>query len=478
MFINALANQASHFNNRMQKFLCIYFKAKGVPKSIYHLFRRTGIVESYQWSLDALTNISEAAMTKASQVFEDQPGIMMHDNVRLPFPVKHQRNDHQTVTDNGTAITMLPMRNPERACLLLRNPTLWDDHMKRIIRLYRQNKMQHLTPSDIISHPGFVGERQRMLSNIIRFLFDIPAIKQSKSVKESGKRFHELITELKPVRQLPWGPEHRNKQYMLQTIPQEEATYGGNYAITKEAPRQLGITTDEELEHWASTKITPWVGDSLTTHRLRWLQRMKVEDPSILERLGHIIVVFGWLHLDMNLANGIFYHHYAEESQSGLALDAAAMRRAGLTKPTKRRGPQYHTLDEFLRHSTTARMRGLWNWATDTSSIEELTGWVEEASPEVIRQTAERIWADRCSNRAFEKYIKKDSALANSIALNRDLLLRHEVWDSTRRGDVGRMDCTLPSLLVFFLGAGASNYAREIAELLHWQKYEAPPGVA
>lgn len=223
--------------------------------------------------------------------------------------------------------------------------------------------------------------------------------------------------------------------------------------------------------------MTPWVGDALTIHRLRWLQRMKVEDPSTFERLKHLLLSFGWLHLDMNLCNAIYYHHYGEESTSGLARDAAALHRSGLTKPTKRRGPQYHTIDEFLQHTTTTRTRGLWHWATETKDTEELKRWAEQSSPRKIHDTAERIWSERVSNRALETY-SSDTSLCNTITLNRDLLLRHEVWTSTRRGDVGRMEHTLPLLLIFFLGAGASNYAREIAEVLHWRQYEAPPGVA
>ncbi|KAF8593162.1 hypothetical protein BDV93DRAFT_395927, partial [Ceratobasidium sp. AG-I] len=478
IFINAMANQISQLNNRMQKLLCIYFKAKGVPKSVYHLFYRCGIVKSYRWSVEALTSISDAAMARATEVFEAQPCLLIHDNIRLPFPVKHQRGDHLTTTDNGTAMTMLPLRDPVRAEQLLRNPTLWREQKEKVTGMYQQNTMPHLKPQDLYAMPGFLSERERTISNVVGFLFDIPQVKQSKQVKDSGKRHHKLLAEAPPVHQLPHGLEHRNRQYMLQSVPQEEATYGGNYALTKEAPRQLGIDSEEAQENWAANQKIPWVGDSLTVQRLRHLQRMKCEDLSTLERLEHIIPTFGWFHLDMNLVNSIFYHHYAEKSVSGLARDAAALRRAGLTKPTKKRGPQYHTGDEFLQHTTTARVRELWLWATKTESVEALVEWVEMSSPEQIHSTAERIWSERASNRAIETYQEKDSNLCNTIALTRDLLLRHEVWSSIHCGDVGRMENTMPALLSFFLGAGANNYAKEVAEMLHWRLHEAPPGVA
>ncbi|KAF8602965.1 hypothetical protein BDV93DRAFT_556888 [Ceratobasidium sp. AG-I] len=70
MLINALANQISQLNNRMQELLCICFKAKSVPESIYHLFYRCGVVKSYWWSVKALASIFDAAMDKTVQIFE------------------------------------------------------------------------------------------------------------------------------------------------------------------------------------------------------------------------------------------------------------------------------------------------------------------------------------------------------------------------------------------------------------------------
>ncbi|QRV74650.1 hypothetical protein RhiJN_02665 [Ceratobasidium sp. AG-Ba] len=453
IFINSLANQISRLNNRMQKLVCIYFKAKGVPKSVYYLFYRCGISESYQWSVNALSNISDAAMDKATQVFQDECCLLIHDNLRLPFEIKHQRTDHLSVTDNGTAMTMMPLRDSVRAAAILRNPQLWADKKAELTRMYRSSQMRHLKAADIYAMDGFIHERERTISNLICFLFDTPTIRHNKDIKKSGKRDHAQLAEMNPVCQVPYGPEHRNRQYMLRSIPQEEASYGGNYVLTREVPRQLGILSDEALETWARNQRTPWLGDMLTILRLRMLALMKAEDLNTLERLEHIIPTWAWFHLDMNI-------------------------RAGLTKPTKKKGPEYHTGDEFLKHTTTARMRELWLWVSNTSTIEDLADWVRETSPHHIRLAAEKIWKERASNRAIQTYRSTDPSLCNAIALNRDLLLRHEVKTATQHGDVGRMERTLPLLLIFFLGAGATNYAKEVSETLHWQKYEAPPGVA
>ncbi|KAG9078133.1 hypothetical protein FS749_009914 [Ceratobasidium sp. UAMH 11750] len=43
MFISALSYQVSQHNNRVQMFVCIYLKAKGVPKALYALFQHSGL---------------------------------------------------------------------------------------------------------------------------------------------------------------------------------------------------------------------------------------------------------------------------------------------------------------------------------------------------------------------------------------------------------------------------------------------------
>ncbi|KAG8687591.1 hypothetical protein FRC11_006934, partial [Ceratobasidium sp. 423] len=470
LLINALAFQLSHKNNKMQKLICIYLKAKGVPKSCFFFFQKAGLSLSYEWSRKALDQISDAAMDAAIEVFERKPCISIYDNIRLAQAVKHERGSHKTVTDNGTAMTIVPMRDSERATALLRDPDAITEHWNGITQRYRGGDIRNhqLKAADLYNHPGFDQWGRRMTSNIVQFLYEVPGL------EKSPKRKHKLLQPLDPVHQLP---PTMDRFHMLQPVPMEEQSHGGNYGITKELPRQMKIDTDEKLVKWARTRTGAWVGDSLTINRLRQLQRMKADDSNILERMQHIIPVFGWMHLDMNLCNAIFYHHYSENSNSGLARDVAALTRSGLTKPTKSRGPAYHTIDEFMQHTTTARMRGLWLWASGTNSIEELIEWEKKSSPRTIFEAAQKIWMERTSNRATQRF-KSDSQLCNSIAINRELLLRHEVRYSMRHGDVGRMEHTLPQLLYFFSGAGCPNYAREIAEVLHWRKYEAPPGVA
>ncbi|KEP45875.1 hypothetical protein V565_234490, partial [Rhizoctonia solani 123E] len=337
LLTNALAFQLSNKNNQMQKPIYIYLKAKGVPKSYFFFFQKAGLSLSYEWSRKALEHISAAAMDKAIAAFEDKPCISVYDNIRLAQAVKHERASHKTVTDNGTAMTVVPMRDSERVTALLRDPDAIDAHWANITQRYRSGNIydHQLTAADLYDHPGFSHWGDRMTSNVLQFLYETPGL------EKSPKRKHGLLRPLPPVHQLP---PTKDIFYMLEPVPMEEQSYGGNYGITKELPRQLKADTDEKLVLCARTRMGPWTGDSLTIQRLRQLQRMKANDSNRLERMQHIIPVFGWMHLDMNLCNAISYHHFSESSNSGLARDAAALSRSGLTKPTKSRGPAYHTV--------------------------------------------------------------------------------------------------------------------------------------
>jgi hypothetical protein len=174
------------------------------------------------------------------------------------------------------------------------------------------------------------------------------------------------------------------------------------------------VITEEDQHTLAQAQIIPWVGDHLTVKCGRMLQRMKTEDSNSFEQMAHIVFVFGWFHVLMNLGKAIFHVHYSGQTTNGLGQDSAGSRCAGLTKPTKKKCSQHHTLDELLQHSTAARVCSLWLWATGLESVELLKKWTTGATPQQIRACTERIWEERVSSYALDC----PSAAANPHLLN------------------------------------------------------------
>ncbi|KAG8734609.1 hypothetical protein FRC11_003857 [Ceratobasidium sp. 423] len=94
----------------------VYLKAKGVPKSCHFFLQRASLSLSYEWSRQTLEKISAAAMSEVIALFEEHTCITLYDNIRLAYPIKHERSSQKTVTDNGTAMTIIPVINKERVC--------------------------------------------------------------------------------------------------------------------------------------------------------------------------------------------------------------------------------------------------------------------------------------------------------------------------------------------------------------------------
>ncbi|CAE6511984.1 unnamed protein product [Rhizoctonia solani] len=136
LLINALSHHLSLKSNKMQKLICIYLKAKGVSKSCFFFLQRAGLSLSYEWFRQALEKISAAAMAEVINLFEIHPCIAMHGNIWLAYPIKHERGSHKTVTDNGTAMTVIPMNDKERAKKLLWDVNSTDQHWEWIAKRY------------------------------------------------------------------------------------------------------------------------------------------------------------------------------------------------------------------------------------------------------------------------------------------------------------------------------------------------------
>ena len=72
---------------------------------------------------------------------------------------------------------------------------------------------------------------------------------------------------------------------------------------------------------------------------------------------------------------------------------------------------------------------------------------------------------------------KHDVVQENSIMWNADILPYLELTAAMKRGDVGRMEDLLPTILFCFAGGGNFKYAIEILEMLQGLNGEWPPEV-
>ncbi|KAG8710510.1 hypothetical protein FRC09_000095 [Ceratobasidium sp. 395] len=261
--------EASQRNNRSQMLLAVYLKGREAAKGAFSFTQRCGVSMSYNWAQNTLNIICNSALDKAASYFSSGACLLVYDNFRLPFMVKHQRADHLSATDNGTAATLIPLPAPETA--LLNNPIYFLDHCKQVKDLYMTGNMRFINASDFVRMDKDTIINQRPRHNILLALFRIP---------ESCASFSP------PIDPLPFGPEHITKQCMLGTMNIDESSLSGNDAAMNEILSQLRYSTLEKCQELSVSRMQLWKGDQLNSARGKELQERRQTDLNSFNRSG------------------------------------------------------------------------------------------------------------------------------------------------------------------------------------------------
>jgi hypothetical protein len=133
--------------------------------------------------------------------------------------------------------------------------------------------------------------------------------------------------------------------------------------------------------------------------------------------------------------------------------------RCGFSQNMRSKRPDYHTVKELLQHEFEVRIRGLWLWVANTTSLTELKDWLEHPNrtPDDIFKAGGRIQRERVSKAAVSLYRctmedlpaeESDSVFLNTLMQHRDLSLFWDLAHAVKHGLVGHMEDLLPELLV------------------------------
>ncbi|KAG8688361.1 hypothetical protein FRC08_011475 [Ceratobasidium sp. 394] len=311
------------------KHLSLYFRAKHVPKSLYLLFHRCGYTLSYSWSNDAITKLSKEAMDRMTKAVEQHAVFWIYDNLRLPTPIKAQRGNRHTVTDNGTAMTVVELPdkagNPDPIPPPLTSPAnlSWNDFLDF-------DRFERLVAYDIYLIHSILFETVPGLADL--------EVHLSK----------ELLGPV-PLHTMPWGEEHKTRYYMLGTVPIDESKVSGNLQVIYEMARQTGLDSDANQKLLGTGgRNVPMVGNNMTASRIRTLQNLRTRDPNGYERLSWGIVVLAWFHILLNLGMSTFDGHRGSDQTMTFYKDLTLLGRSGLNMNMRQKRPDFFTNDEFL----------------------------------------------------------------------------------------------------------------------------------
>ncbi|QRV92602.1 E3 ubiquitin-protein ligase listerin [Ceratobasidium sp. AG-Ba] len=105
--VTSMAYRLHPHRNVLQKVLTIYAHAKHTGKAVLDPLQQAGITMSYSWVRKQIGDLSNTIGKETIPAAHTKPIVLVHDNLKLKQAVVSQRGNNQTVSDNGTASTVL-----------------------------------------------------------------------------------------------------------------------------------------------------------------------------------------------------------------------------------------------------------------------------------------------------------------------------------------------------------------------------------
>ncbi|PSS06545.1 hypothetical protein PHLCEN_2v3675 [Hermanssonia centrifuga] len=444
----------------LPRMLGLYFKACGTSAKGLDTLHALGISISQKAIHDTVNAISCSAQQSLRKDILQYPYGGLHDNLNQQIRVYEQRLSNQSHFDSGTAATIFIIKDPSAVAPSNRA-------YQAQLEIGSSNPITFLTIVKL-DHSASHRLRSQAIFRILSILKDAPPF----GFNTYEHKDSEIFNRPPPVFQLPTGPLTAITQYMLDTIHIDQSSYEGNEACLGEWNRQTGQDSLEAQKKMGTEKLVVWIGDQLTTSRIRGIKRYHRQDLNASERYEYLLEHPGWFHTQITEGHSFHNQYYGTSAALGLKHDFDLLKRKGLGAPSTQ-GNFHHNINEALTHIAEARFRDLWCVAGGVQTLNEL----QNRSPEELEALANQILDNYASTRALDKQRslpRQDDILIQAIQFNRDILPFLDLDDAIKTGDVGRIRDLLPRLLFRFIGGGNSNYVTECLELLQGLEREWP----
>ncbi|KAI0634747.1 hypothetical protein C8Q77DRAFT_1156148 [Trametes polyzona] len=455
----------SNRNNALQRLMAVYLKSCGTSAKAFDTLSSVGLSMSQVWVYGALERLSKSERESLWEDLQVFPWFGSHDNVNFRFRVFEQRSDHQSHFDSGTAGTIFIIKDPAAvlpSAALLRAHRL-SDRSRSLI-----------TGTEVLALEARSAPRLATcaIDMILQTLLDSVPF-------DRGTYEHAADDLLKPAPcpgRLRVGAQSNVRQYILDTVHIEEASYDGNMRVMNEWLRQLRLDTLEEQKRTGMERVIPWVGDQLTTSRLRGLLHFRRDDYNSFERLDWLIPTFGWFHLLFAFEHSLHSQYYGTRTGLGLVHAFDILGRKGL-HTTSTQGTFHHTFEEALEHTFRAHIRALWCFVGGVEKLEDL----RTRTPKELLALATQIYEGHASTFALTRLETTLAGMPQKlldplhrqiIQFLRDTLDYIVLRRAVSHGDVGTMQDMLPRLIFRFSGGSNSNYTIEVCELMQNLQYD------
>ncbi|KAL4075287.1 hypothetical protein V8B97DRAFT_2022281 [Scleroderma yunnanense] len=237
---------------------------------------------------------------------------------------------------------------------------------------------------------------------VLQFLLDAPEFQLSTYPYQHSP----LLQPPHPVHAIPHGPEHIPLQYLLGSINVAEVSYADNEHV-------------------------------LTVDHLWGLFKFCSQDINSFDRLDWMILVFGWLHLQMAFANSLHKQYLGTAAGQGLMHAFTVLKQKGLGSALTK-GPFHHDLVEAIDHVNLEDLR--------SCQSEELVSYAHQ----LIDEHASSGVLDQMDALPLDK---QDEVKHQTILWNHDVLHYIVLDQAIKQGDNSK--CAIEVL--------------ELLQGLHWE---------
>ncbi|KAG9080981.1 hypothetical protein FRC06_005959, partial [Ceratobasidium sp. 370] len=421
------------------------------------------------------------ALTSAQPLVEDGVGVGEDEDdeeegPKLPPPRKHpnflkygvrsQRGDNQSITDNGTTSTLSVLLD---SASTFEDPDNFRPFLCTLKAKRRAGTAPQLSWKDLDTPARHVFNRASATHDVLDHFRLVPGL--------VGSKLWQSAQLKRPVgpQQLPHGPEHRLEQHMLRTTNIDESAYSGNSQVIPFVLGELKLDSEPARSRLMLERLVPWVGDQMTVQRCQQMQSFWQESINGIAHWEPFMFFFGGFHLLMALGQAILERFRGSNSGPTFADDIIQLSHTGLEKTSGKTRLDFHTVNEFLLQNAEAHFVALFRLLSGCKLEEEATAWAETHTASDLYWLASDAVTLHVSSAGLDLDDLDDDVRQLVILRQRDLLLYYSIRRAYKHSDIDRIEALLPELLLYFIGSGNGNYAKEVFEFLQLITYECTP---
>jgi hypothetical protein len=412
--------------NFLQGIFGLYFYSQGASKSLISVLQKAGICNSFDWIMEGLDHMTEAHLAKIQGIVKDrkQPFMVVYDNINMAFRRYNQRTTNQDSFENGATATVI---------LTSETPTV-----EQV-----QDPTRHLCASDLYpttAQDDHLRETHR---------YHLTEVLQRRRINSVKNPFSEPVKNRLKV--------ERTEAYPLPSMHIDQSTVEGNRDILDEIMKVLELRPESWFDDQTRMLIA---GDQLTLARIRSIARLRWDEEMAYYRVEWAVPVLQLFHLQMVLASTILKTHWGSQKTPGsLCYFITVLEKKRISHDK----PNFHDLDELLRHVFDAMVLLIWEIELKTDEACTKVSVQPPLSSRVIEDKVEVILKQYLSTRNNRNIGNQQSI--NATLFIRDMLLYIELGSAIKAGDIGRIEEIIRWLTLAFQAGGTKNYANELLRL-------------